>query len=78
MKTRRTREERIHDVEEKIEWHENHIKNLKEKLEILKNPPAPKRGKVGMATVVRKAKENGISANQLLEMMNAVDNSKSN
>ena len=73
MKSRRTREERIRDVEEKIEWHENHIKNLKEKLEILKNPPAPKRGKIGMATVVRKAKENGISANQLLEMMDAVD-----
>ena len=73
MKSRRTREERIRDVEEKIEWHESHIKNLKEKIEILKNPPAPKRGKIGMATVVRKAKEHGISANQLLEMMDAVD-----
>lgn len=73
MKARRTREERISDVKEKITWHEQHIQTLKEKLDKLENPPAVKKGKVGMATVVRKAKEQGISAKKLLEMMDTVE-----
>ncbi len=77
MKKARTREERIAEVERSIAWHEHHLAALKEKLDKLQNPPPPARGKVGMATVVRKAKEQGISAKQLLEMMEHLEESNS-
>ncbi len=77
MKKARTREERIAEVEKSIAWHEHHLAALKEKLDKLQNPPPPVRGKVGMATVVRKAKEQGISAKQLLEMMKHLEESNS-
>lgn len=69
MKNSRSREEKITEVEKSIAWHEHHLVILREKLERLQNPPPPARGKVGMATVVRKAKEQGISAKQLLEIV---------
>lgn len=69
MKKTRTREERIAEVEKSIAWHKAHIEALEKKLDLLKNPPPPAQGKIGMATVVRKAKEQGITAKQLLEMM---------
>lgn len=76
MKKTRTREERIAEVEKSIAWHEDHLVVLRKKLDLLKNPPPPAQGKVGMATVVRKAKEQGITAKQLLEMMDHLEKNK--
>ena len=76
MKKTRTREERIAEVEKSIAWHEDHLVTLRKKLDLLKNPPPPAQGKVGMATVVRKAKEQGITAKQLLEMMDHLEKNK--
>lgn len=76
MKKTRTREERIAEVEKSIAWHEEHLVALRKKLDLLKNPPPPAQGKVGMATVVRKAKEQGITAKQLLEMMDHLEKNK--
>lgn len=77
MNKARTREERIAEVEKSIAWHEHHLAVLKEKLDKLQNPPSPIRRKVGMATVVRKAKEQGIDAKQLLEMIENIEKSDS-
>lgn len=77
MRKARTHEERIAEIEKSIAWHEHHITALKEKLEKMQNPQPRARGKVGMATVVRKAKEQGVSATQLLEMMEHLEESNS-
>ena len=60
--------ERIQEYENTIKFHEDAISKLRAKIEKLQNP-TPRRGRVGMATVLKKAKEAGISPDQLLQMI---------
>lgn len=75
MKRVHSREEKMAEIQKSIDWHKSHIGTLEKKLELLKNPPQRAKGKVGMATVVKKAKEQGVSAKQLLEMIDSLEKS---
>lgn len=64
----RSKEERIAEVEAKIKKHEADIKKLKEKKEKILNP-APRKGRTGMKTIIDKAKEQGMSAEEIAQKL---------
>lgn len=69
-RTVRTKEERIAALNEKIAFHEKHIAILKKKVEELENPS---NAKVNMRTIAKTAKEKGITPQQLMDMISAMD-----
>lgn len=69
-RVRRSVEDRVAELDRKIAKYEDLVAKLKAKKEAALNPSKPKATRVGMATVMRKAKEQGVSAQKLLEMLN--------
>lgn len=74
MSEKRTRvmrpaEERIKEIDAAIAKHEANIAALKAKRERILNPKPRSGGKVGISTVIKKAKELGLSPEEMLEKL---------
>ena len=67
-RTYRTKEERIADLDAKIEYHKKAIASLEDKKKAILTPKTRK-GRVGMSSVVRLAKEKGLSAEEIIEKL---------
>lgn len=66
---RRSVEERVAEVEQKIAYHEEHLKVLNQKKQDLLNPTKKTR-KASMKQVTEKIKESGLSPDELLALIN--------
>ncbi|HIS68774.1 MAG TPA: hypothetical protein IAA58_05340 [Candidatus Gallacutalibacter stercoravium] len=64
----RTAEERIAEIEKKIDYHQNAIAKLEKKKEFIL-APKKRRGRVGLASVIKAAKENGMSVQEVAEKL---------
>jgi len=61
---RRTKQEIIASIDEKIQYHKEHIATLEEKKERLLNPPVKEKS---MAQVIKEIKEKGFTKEQIAE-----------
>lgn len=64
----RSKEERLQEIEAKIKKHEADIEQLKLKKERILNP-SPRKGRTGMKTIIDKAKEQGLTPEQIAEKL---------
>lgn len=74
-KIHRPLDERVAEIDAKIVKYEDLVIRLKEKREKLLTQKPKHRGKVGMATAIKKAKEYDITPQQLIEL---IENSQIN
>lgn len=65
----RPAEERLKEIDAAIAKHEANIATLKAKRERILNPKPRSGGKVGIATVIKKAKELGMTPEQMMEKL---------
>ena len=65
VKARMTVEEKVAELDRKIQGHEQNIETLKAKKERLLNPPTRTRRKGSVSSVLKKAKEMGMSAEEI-------------
>lgn len=64
-KARMTLEDKVAELDRKIQGHEKNIETLKAKKERLLNPPTRAKRKSSVSGVLKKAKEMGMSAEEI-------------
>ncbi len=74
QRNRRSKEERIADIEARIEAHKQNIASLEAKKQAILNPKSRKAA-ITMNAVLKKAKEQGLSAKEIAKKLNlSLDN----
>lgn len=69
QRVRRSKEERIAEINAKIERHQKEIRNLEAKKEKILNP-APRTSRVGVNKLIKMAKEQGLSTEEIAKKLN--------
>lgn len=64
----RSKEERLNEIDAKIKKHEADIEKLKLKRDNILNPK-PRKSRTGMKTIIDKAKEQGMTAEEIAEKL---------
>ena len=69
QKPSRTVEARMEEIDRKIAYHTESIKKLEVAKANLLAPPKPKKSKIGIKSVIEKAKESGLTPEEMLEKL---------
>lgn len=64
----RSAEERIAELDSKISFHKNAIEKLEKRKEDIRNPKK-RRGRVGVLSIVKAAKESGMTVEEMAEKL---------
>ncbi len=68
QRKRRTKEERIAEIDVKIEAHKKNIATLEERKEAILNPK-PRKAPLSMNTIIKRAKEKGYTAEDIAKKL---------
>lgn len=71
-RVRHSNEERIAEIDKKIVYYKDLISKMEQKKEAILNPK-PRKGRIGVSSVVKLAKEKGMSVDEMMKKLGLDD-----